>query len=101
MTLFGSLLVSRLFLLLKPVIIGHKTSVQENKELLGHYAWHRNCHRFALVYLAHIVANLMQLFLFQYSIYLVFLVSFLVANAFFNNQIYFRQTYFLAFLWVL
>lgn len=87
MTLFGSLLVSRLFLLLKPVIIGHKTSVQENKELLGHYSWHRNCHRFALVYLAHIFANLMQLYLFRYSIYLVFLVSFLNQKHFFKLKI--------------
>lgn len=82
MTLFGSLLASRIFLLLKPIIIGHKTSIQENKELLGHYSWHRNCHRFALVYLAHIVANLMQLYLFESSIYLVFLVSFLKAYNF-------------------
>ena len=74
MTLLGSLLVSRIFLLFKSSIIGHKTSVQENRELLGHYSWHRNCHKFALVYLAHIAANLMQLYLFDYSLVVIYVV---------------------------
>ncbi|KAH9408574.1 hypothetical protein TYRP_010839 [Tyrophagus putrescentiae] len=75
--LMGSLLFSRIWLLFKPIIIGYKTTIQENKELLGHYAWHRNCHRFALVYLGHIAANLMQLYLFEYSVFMVFLTNLL------------------------
>lgn len=98
--LMGSLLFSRIWLLFKPIIIGYKTTVQENKELLGHYAWHRNCHRFALVYLGHIAANLMQLYLFEYSVFMVFLVSLQISNYSMITLEGFRQIYSLAFRWV-
>lgn len=105
--LLGSLLSTRIYILFKSSIFGDKTTNGQNFESLGHYSWHRNCHKFVLAYLANIMANFFQLYLIEHSLFMVYVVSqfniykFLLKFIIFLTLSSFRQTFCLAYHWAL